>query len=274
MPPTVALVNQKGGVGKTSVTLGLASAAWAAGDRILVVDLDPQGSASWLLGVEPDDRLTSVAEVLVGGRHSRVGEAIVVSSWGDQVHLMPAVPRLVAHDGPAQVRSRKERFDGLATGLAPLSDHYDAILIDCPPNLGILTLNGLVAAEHALIVVEPSVLGVRGIPAVKGAVDDLWSRPGAHVSLAGVIVNKLPALSSDAERQFHSLGQAADGVPVWQPAVPQRVAVPKAASARQPVHAIGSQATDVADAFDHLWLRLRRLLRRRAASVEPRASSD
>ncbi|HEY1280811.1 MAG TPA: ParA family protein, partial [Acidimicrobiales bacterium] len=94
MPPTVALVNQKGGVGKTSVTLGLASAAWAAGDRVLVVDLDPQGSATWLLGLEPDDRLTSVADVMAGGRHNRVLEAITVSSWGDHVHLMPAGPRL------------------------------------------------------------------------------------------------------------------------------------------------------------------------------------
>jgi chromosome partitioning protein len=274
MPPTVALVNQKGGVGKTSVTLGLASAAWAAGDRVLVVDLDPQGSATWLLGVEPDDRLTSVADVLTGGRHSRAGDAIVMSSWGDQVHLLPAAPRLAAYDGPVQLRSRKDRLDGLATAVAPLTDQYDAILIDCPPNLGILTMTGLVASEHALIVVEPSVLSIRGIPAVTSAVDELWSRTGAHVALAGVIVNKLPALSSDAERQFHGLGQASDGVPVWRPAVPQRVAVPKAASARQPVHAIGSQATDVADAFDHLWLRLRRLLRRRATGVTRAASSD
>jgi chromosome partitioning protein len=166
-------------------------------------------------------------------------------------------------------RSRKDRLDGLAAGLAPLTDQYDAILIDCPPNLGNLTMNGLVAAEHALVVVEPSVLSIRGIPAVQGAVDDVWTRPGARVSLAGVIVNKLPALSSDAERQYQGLNQAADGLPVWHPAVPQRVAVPKAASARQPVHAIGSQATDVADAFDHLWLRLRRLLRRTGAGVTP-----
>jgi cellulose biosynthesis protein BcsQ len=267
VPPTVALVNQKGGVGKTSVTLGLASAAWAAGDRVLVVDLDPQGSATWLLGLEPDDRHTSVAEVLAGGRQSRLGAAIATSSWGDHVHLLPAAPRLADHDGPLRPRSRKDRMDGLATGLAPLSDHYDAILIDCPPNLGTLTMNGLVAAEHALIVVEPSVLSIRGIPAVRGAVDDLWTRPGGRVSLAGIIVNKLPAQSSDAERQYLGLGQVAEGVPVWQPAVPQRVAVPKAASARQPVHAIGSQATDVADAFDHLWLRLRRLLRRTAAGA-------
>src|SRR5262249_28066787 len=165
------------------------------------------------------------------------------------------------HDGPVQLRSRKDRLDALATAVAPYSDHYDAILIDCPPNLGTLTMSGLVASEHALIVVEPSVLSIRGIPAVKNAVAELAAGPGAHVARAGVSVNKLPSLSSDAERQFHWLGQASEGVPVWRPAVPQRVAVPKAASARQPVHAIGSQATDVADAFDHLWLRLRRLLR-------------
>jgi chromosome partitioning protein len=268
--PTVALVNQKGGVGKTSVTLGLASAAWAAGDRVLVVDLDPQGSATWMLGIEPDDGLISVADVMTGGRNSRLPDAIVTSAWGDHVHLVPAAPRLADFDGSVQQRSKRDRIDALATGLAGASDNYDAILIDCPPNLGMLTINGLIAAQHALIVVEPSVLSVRGIAAVKRTVDDLETRPEQHVSLAGVIVNKLPAHSSDAEHQFLGLGHATNGVPVWQPAIPHRVVVPKAASARQPVHAFGSHATDVADAFDHLWLRLRRLLRRAAAGAVPR----
>jgi chromosome partitioning protein len=176
---------------------------------------------------------------------------------------VPANARLSDHDGG----SRRERLDGLATGLASVTGMYDAILIDCPPNLGTLTLNGLTAAEHALIVVEPSILSVRGIVGIKGAVEQIRAWPGQHLSLAGIIVNKLPAQSSDAERQFLGLGRSSDGLPLWQPAIPQRVAVPKAASARRPIHALGSNATDVADAFDHLWLRLRRLLRRSAAAT-------
>jgi chromosome partitioning protein len=264
VPPTVALVNQKGGVGKTTVTLGLASAAWAAGDRVLVIDLDPQGSATWLLGIEPDDRVRSVAEVLAAGRRGAARDAICASAWGEQVDLVPAVPRLAEHDSP----TKRPRFDGLTAGLAGLDGIYDAVLIDCPPNLGALTMNGLTAAEHALIIVEPSALGVRGIAGVRSAVQRIESTSGRRLSLAGVIVNKVPVRSSDAEHQFLELDHAAGDIPVWQPPIPQRVAVPKAASARQPVHALGSHATEVADAFDHLWLRLRRLLRRSAAPRE------
>jgi cellulose biosynthesis protein BcsQ len=260
MAPTVALVNQKGGVGKTSVTLGLASAAWAADDRVLVVDLDPQGSATWMLGVDPHDGLLSAAELIDGSRRAGAREAVLTSAWGEQVDLIPAVPRLTELDGV----SRKARLDGLASGLAPLAGDYDAILIDCPPNLGTLTMNGLVAAEQTLIVVEPSVLSVRAVAAVLATADMLKAEHSREVSMAGVIVNKLPAHSLDAEQQFAGLDHAPHGIPVWRPPIPQRVAVPKAASARRPVHSFGGHAVDVADALDHLWLRLRRLLRRSA----------
>ncbi len=266
MAPTVALVNQKGGVGKTSVTLGLASAAWAADDRVLVVDLDPQGAATWMLGVEPHDGLVSAAEVINGGRRPVGRDAVLPSAWGEQVDLIPAVPRLTELDGI----SRKARLDGLAAGLAPLAADYDAILIDCPPNLGSLTMNGLVAAEQTLIVVEPSVLSVRAVAAVVATADQLRVQHSCEVSIAGVIVNKLPAHSLDAEEQYAWLDQAPHGIPVWRPPIPQRVAVPKAASARRPVHSFGGHAVDVADALDHLWLRLRRLLRRTA----PRAAAS
>src|SRR5205809_2335910 len=95
----VALINPKGGVGKTSVTLGLASAAWAASDHVLVVDLDPLGAASWSLGADPATARRSFVEAVRSARSGSAKDAIVASSWGEAVDLVPASPRLTGHDG-------------------------------------------------------------------------------------------------------------------------------------------------------------------------------
>jgi cellulose biosynthesis protein BcsQ len=256
MASTVALVNQKGGVGKTTVTLGLASAAWAAGHRVLVVDLDPQGSATWVLGVDPTEVDTSTAEVLLNGRAGSAGKAVITSGWGEEVDLVPASPRLAereASGGP--VRRLATALDGVASG-------YDAVLVDCAPSLGNLTHMGLAAAGHSLIVVEPSALGLRGIAAVADAIDEIWAGPNPELDLAGVVVNKVPAVSSEAERQYDELGHLVGKRAVWQPVVPQRVIVPQSAAERLPIHAMGWRAADVMEVFDRLWARLRRLVRK------------
>jgi cellulose biosynthesis protein BcsQ len=256
MASTVALVNQKGGVGKTTVTLGLASAAWAAGHRVLVVDLDPQGSATWVLGLDPTDVEQSAAEVLSSGRPGSAGKAVVTSAWGEEVDVVPASPRLSGRDTvPGSLRRLATALDGVASG-------YDAVLIDCAPSLGALTRTGLAAAEHALVVVEPSALGLRGIAAVADAIDEVWSGPNPELDLAGVVVNKVPAVSAEAERQYDELAHIVGKRAVWQPVIPQRVIVPQSASERRPIHAMGWKAVDVSDAFDRLWARLRRLLRK------------
>jgi len=123
----VAILNQKGGVGKTTVVLGLAAAADAAGHRVLVVDLDPQGSTSWVLGVDPRLVDESVAEVM--GR-TPAERAIVESHWGESVSLLPSSPRLLGRDHASNVGR-------LGAALREVADDYDAVLIDCPPSLGL-----------------------------------------------------------------------------------------------------------------------------------------
>src|SRR5262245_8176500 len=90
----VAVVNQKGGVGKTTVVLGLASAARARGRRVLVVDMDPQGASSWVLGMERNSQRRSVADVVSSGRGDDARRATVPSEWGHLVDLLPASPKL------------------------------------------------------------------------------------------------------------------------------------------------------------------------------------
>jgi cellulose biosynthesis protein BcsQ len=242
----VAVVNQKGGVGKTTVTLGLASAAAIAGHRVLVVDLDPQASSTWVLGVDPAHVTTSGADVLTC---TPAATAIVSSTWGDRVDVLPASIRLQDLASPPA--------DRLRTALASLADRYDVVLIDLPPSLGDLTLNGLTAADLALIVVEPSALSIRGIAALADVVDEVWARHNPDLELAGVVVNKVPALSLESDRRLEELDRVVGHRAVWHPMVPQRVIVNQAIGERRPIHAYGARSIDVSAVFDALWTTLR-----------------
>ena len=246
----VALLNQKGGVGKTTVTLGLASAAAHAGHRVLVVDLDPQASATWVLGVDPHQVEHSTADVLA---RTSASDAIVESQWSELVHLLPASDALQAREtgSPARLRA----------ALAEVSDAYHAVLLDCPPSLGNLTTNGLTAADHAIIVVEPSALGLRGIGAVADLIDDVWDAHNADLELSGVIVNKVPAVSGEADRRYEELTRIVGKKAVWQPVVPQRVIVNQAIGQRRAIHSYGSRSAEVSAAFDALWAKMRRTIR-------------
>jgi chromosome partitioning protein len=251
MGKIVTILNQKGGVGKTTVTLGLASAAAAAGHRVLVVDLDPQGSSTWVLGLDPAEVEVSAAEVL--GR-TGAARAMVPSSWGGEVWVLPSSVRLLDRDhggNPAR----------LGEALADVADQFHAVLIDCPPSLGSLSLAALSAADHALIVVEPSALSLRGVGAVADLVDEVWGSHNPDLDLAGVIVNKVPAVSAEAERRYDDLTRDVGKRAVWQPVVPQRVVVNQAIGERRPIHSYGARAWEVSEAFDQLWAKLRRAMR-------------
>ena len=248
MGRVVAILNQKGGVGKTTVTLGLASAAAQAGHRVLVVDLDPQGSSTWVLGLDPAQVENSSAEVM-----SRLpaAKAMVPSAWGGEVWVVPSSPRLLARDHGGSPRRLREALHAVA-------DQFHAVLIDCPPSLGALSTAGLTAADHAVIVVEPSALGLRGIGAVADLVDEVWDSHNPELELTGVIVNKVPAVSSEADRRYDELLRIVGKRAIWQPVIPHRVIVNQAIGERRPVHTYGSRSADVSDVFDQLWVKLRR----------------
>jgi chromosome partitioning protein len=245
-----ALLNQKGGVGKTTVTLGLASAAAAAGHRVLVVDLDPQGSSTWVLGHDPADDQGSTADLL-GPSRDRAN--VVMSHWGLEVDVIPSSPSLQDHEAGKPKRLRR--------ALRHVAGDYDAVLIDCPPSLGNLTMSGLIAADLALIVVEPAALGLRGIGAVADTIDDVWNSHNTDLELAGVIVNKVPAISAEAERRYDELARIVGRSTIWQPPIPQRVIVNQAIAERRPIHSYGARSADVSAAFDKLWAKLRKAAR-------------
>lgn len=245
---TLAILNQKGGVGKTTVTLGLASAAAAAGRRVLVVDLDPQASTSWVLGIDPDPEARTVADIL-GSKSRRLDDIIRPSAWSEHIDVIPSTSRLQELEFGPSKRLRKS--------LAAVEDDYEAILIDCPPSLGNLTRSALTAARHALLVVEPSALGLRGIGGVADLIDDVWDATNPDLELAGVILNRVPAVSREAERRIDELSRIVSRDAIWSPEVPQRVIFNQAVGERRAIHSYGSRAGDPIVVFDALWRKVR-----------------
>ncbi len=260
MTTTVAVLNQKGGVGKTTVALGLASAAQVAGVRTLVVDLDAQGSSSWALGLEVDDDTLTVSDAIAANRDGAALDAVVESGWGPPIDVLPAGRDLVERDTDIRAVDPAHR---LRRALVGVTDPYELVLIDCAPSLGLTTHNALAAADLALLVVEPAAFSIRGVEAVTDTIDQAWSDLNDSLDIAGVVVNRVPPSSAEADLQLEALARLLGRRAVWTPHVPQRVAVNEAMGARESIHAHGWRGAEVADVFDQLLAKLRRTANRR-----------
>ncbi len=255
MARTVALLNQKGGVGKTTVTLGLASAAWSKGVSTLVVDLDAQANATWTLGIEPALENWGTGDAIIANRDGVAADMIVASGWGDDIWILPAASDLIERETDIHRKSPEHR---LARALRGIGDRFDLVLIDCPPSLGLNTVNGLVAADDALVIAEPSVFGVRGVIPVLDLIEKVWSEHNPDLELAGVVLNRVPGISTDAHVQAASLSKLVGSKSVWNPPIPHRVIINEAHNERSPIHAYGRRAGELIEIFD---AHLRRILR-------------
>ena len=257
MTRTVAVLNQKGGVGKTTVVLGLASAAWASGVRTLVVDLDAQANATWALGVDPSRENYGTGDAIRANRSGAATDMIVPSGWGEHIWMLPASGDLT--DREADVR-RETTVGRLGRSLEGVTGGFDLTLIDCAPSLGLNTTSGLAAADAALLVVEPTIFGLQGISPVLDLVEDVWSEHNRKLDLAGVILNRVPAVSTDAAQRREELYKMVGKRAVWNPEIPHRVLVNRAHGERAPLHSFGSEGRELAGIFDQLLKKLMRVL--------------
>lgn len=253
MATVAAVLNQKGGVGKTTVVLGLAAAAQRAGDPTLIIDLDPQGSASWATGVEATDEYLSVGDVIRTGSSQVAEAATVTSGWGEGVDVLPASFNLIDREGD---QHDPDSILRLRRAVTPLLDRYRYVFIDCAPSLGPITRTGLALADRLLLVVELSALSIRGAETVLRVVEDVWHDTNPNLDIGGVIVNRAPAVSIEAHRQEEALNRLMGSEAVWHPFIPQRTILNEAVGDRLPVHALGYRGRDIAEIFDQLYARL------------------
>jgi chromosome partitioning protein len=175
-----AFANQKGGVGKTTVTLGVAAALASQNRSVLLVDLDPQASATKVLGVEAEERHT-IADVLLEPDRFSLSDVLVGTGWG--FDLAPAETALASRE------SRRVTADEfiLRRQLADVVG-YDVALVDCPPSLGLLTLNALTAASRLVVVTEASFLALQGSDELLETHELVCAHYNGELELAGVIV--------------------------------------------------------------------------------------
>ncbi|HLE73195.1 MAG TPA: ParA family protein [Anaerolineales bacterium] len=153
------LVNQKGGVGKTTTTINLGAYLAALGQRVLLVDLDPQANATSCLGIDKHGIKSGTYEALTGG--SAAADSILHNKQF-KLSLLPSSPALAGAE--VELVNELARESRLRQALGPVKDRYDYILIDCPPSLGLLTLNGMVAAQDGLIIpVQCEYLALEGL---------------------------------------------------------------------------------------------------------------
>jgi len=182
---TLALINQKGGVGKTTTAVNVAAALARAGARSLLIDLDPQAHATLHLGVDPAEPDRSVYDLLLAPDDTP--EAAVVGTPGG-LHLIPSETDLAAAEVElAQLPDRNRR---LATALDALDAHrgIDVILIDCPPSLGVLTLNALTAADGVLIPMQAHFLALQGVGKLLETVGLVAANLNPRLRVEGVVL--------------------------------------------------------------------------------------
>jgi chromosome partitioning protein len=182
--PSLAVINQKGGVGKTTTAVNLGAALAEAGRRVAIIDLDPQAHASLHLGVEPNSAAPSMYEVLMGA-------ATLGSTWQiarERLWVARATIDLAAVE--VELAGARERELRLAAAFRAdnLDRRFDYVLIDCPPSLGVLTLNALSAVSHVLLPLQPHFLALDGLGKLLDTTAAVATRFNRSLQLAGVVL--------------------------------------------------------------------------------------
>lgn len=248
----IAVCNQKGGIGKTTVTLGLLDALERMGLRVLAIDDDPQSNLTEALQPESKAELT-LNDVMAGdpanggevaqGSIAEVATA-AAEQWGS-VQYVPAELRLAAREQD-QTLAREYR---LREALVGAKDQWDVVIIDCPPSLGQLTISALVAADYALLVTEPRAGSLQGLAEITSTLATVRKHFNPSLKLAGVLVNKHLESRSDRVERLAELREDY-GTRIIDPIILEREVAAKAYSDHQPLSSYKSKSKDITDWFD------------------------
>ncbi len=228
----IAMVNQKGGVGKTTSTVSLGAALAGYGRRVLLVDFDPQGALSVSLGINPNELDLTIYNLLTQ-LDCHVGD-VIISTDIENLDLLPSNIDLSAAE--VQLVSEVGREHALGRALAPIIDEYDIVLIDCQPSLGLLTLNALTASTGVIIPMETEYFALRGVALLKDTIDKVTSRLNPNLRVIGVLPTMYDPRTLHS-REVLATVQQAFGDLVFTTVINRTVKFPDAAVAGEPITA-------------------------------------
>jgi chromosome partitioning protein len=229
-PRTIAVANQKGGVGKTTTTVNLAAALATHGCRVLVLDLDPQGNASTALGVDHFAGVLSVYEVIIEGKP--LAETLRPVEGIEGLFCAPATIDLAGAE--IELVSLVARESRLARALSSFDEYFDYILIDCPPSLGLLTVNALVAAEEVLIPIQCEYYALEGLGQLLRNVDLVKMHLNPKLRISTIVLTMFDGRTRLAAQVADEVRQHFEGL-VLDTTIPRSVRISEAPSYGQTV---------------------------------------
>lgn len=230
MAQVIAIINQKGGVGKSTTAINLAAALGERGKRVLVVDFDPQGNATSGFGVDKDSLTSDVYDALMNGVPLR--EA-VTDSPVQNVRVAPATIQLAGAE--IELVSVMARESVLRYVLDPVRDDYDYIFVDCPPSLGLLTVNALVAADSLLIPIQCEFYALEGLSKLLESMRMVKGRLNPPLDIFGVVMTMYDVRTTLSKQVIEEV-RAYFGDKVFESIIPRNVKLSEAPSHGLPIN--------------------------------------
>lgn len=225
----LAIINQKGGVGKSTTAVNLAAALGAAGKEVLLVDLDPQGNATSGYGIDKRDIDQCVYNVLLG---ETPVEEVILAEVGPGVDVLPSTISLAGAE--VELVNEMARENRLKNALGSLRGRYDYILIDCPPSLGLLTINALVAADKLLIPIQCEFYALEGVTKLLDSMKRVKSVLNPSLDIYGIVLTMYDA-RTNLSKQVVDEVRSFFGATVFETVIPRTVKLSEAPSYGQPI---------------------------------------